>query len=214
MNRRLLVLSAATLALMGFVSASAIYNRQSSSTASSTASNDVLIRPHSPVIGAEEAQVTIVEFFDPSCEACRAYYPFVKQLLAQQPTDLRLVIRYTPFHEGSEEAVRILETARLQGVFQQVLEALVDSQPQWAVHGAPRLDRAWSFAENAGLDVQRARADMNAPSITQALAIDTNDAKTLGVRATPTFFINDRELRDLSPETLFEAVKRELEAGT
>jgi protein-disulfide isomerase len=214
MNRRLLVLSVAALALMGFVGAGAIYTRQSSSTINPGTSSDVLVRPHSPVLGAEEARVTIVEFFDPSCEACRAYYPFVKRLLAQQPTDLRLVIRYTPFHEGSDEAVRILETARLQGVFQQVLEALVDSQPQWAIHGAPRLDRAWSFAEAAGLDVARARADMNAPSITQALEMDVADVKTLGIRATPTFFINGRELRDLNPEALFEAVQRELESIT
>ena len=37
-----------------------------------------LVRTHSPVVGPVEAPVTIVEFFDPACPGCRAYYPYVK----------------------------------------------------------------------------------------------------------------------------------------
>ncbi|MFS8328883.1 thioredoxin domain-containing protein, partial [Vreelandella titanicae] len=33
------------------------------------------MRSHSPILGREDAPVTIVEFFDPACEACRAFYP-------------------------------------------------------------------------------------------------------------------------------------------
>lgn len=211
MNRRLLVLSVATLAGIAFVSAGAIYTRRSSPTGDKRESDDVLVRAHSPVLGPENARVTIVEFFDPSCEACRAYYPFVKRILAQYPSDLRLVLRYTTFHEGSDEAVRILETARIQGVFPEVLDALVDSQPQWADHGAPRLNLAWSAAATAGLDTVKARADMNSPSITRVLEMDRADVQTLRIRATPTFFINGRELRELNPDTFFAAVQEEVQ---
>ena len=76
-----------------------------------------LVRDYSPVIGPDKAQVTIVEFFDPACEACRAYYPYVKQIMAAFPGDVRLVLRYVLFHRGSEEAVTILEAARLQNLF-------------------------------------------------------------------------------------------------
>jgi protein-disulfide isomerase len=37
-----------------------------------------LVRFHSPVFGPRSAPVTIVEFFDPACETCRAFYPIVK----------------------------------------------------------------------------------------------------------------------------------------
>src|SRR3546814_18473997 len=57
---------------------------------------DELIRPHSAVIGPKKAPVTIVEFFDPSCEACRAFFPKVKEILAAYPKDVRLVMRYLP----------------------------------------------------------------------------------------------------------------------
>jgi len=72
------------------------------------------VRDYSPVIGLENAPVTIVEFFDPSCEGCRAMYPYVKEILAEYPDNVRLVLRYVLFHGGSEEAVRILEAARNQ----------------------------------------------------------------------------------------------------
>ena len=46
---------------------------------------------------------------DQACEGCRAYYPYVKQILALHPREARLVMRYVPFHgDVSVEGVRIL----------------------------------------------------------------------------------------------------------
>lgn len=171
------------------------------------------VRRHSPVIGPANAPVTIVEFFDPSCEACRAFHPIVKQIMAQYPNDVRLVLRYTPLHEGSDEAVRILETARRQNVFEPVLEALFVEQLQWAVHGNPQLERAWTVAAGAGLDVTRARSGMMAPAITTVLTQDITDATTLGVRGTPTFFVNERPLPSFGPQQLYDLVRAEVEAA-
>lgn len=170
------------------------------------------VRRHSPVIGPAGAPVTIVEFFDPSCEACRAFYPIVKQIMAQYPNDVRLVLRYTPLHEGSDEAVRILETARMQNVFEPVLEALFVEQPRWAAHGRPQLESAWTAAAAAGLDQARARAAMRAPHITAALTQDMADATTLGVRGTPTFFVNGKPLPSFGPQQLYDLVRTEVEA--
>lgn len=170
------------------------------------------VREHSPVIGPVDARVTIVEFFDPACEACRAFYPIVHQILERHPGDVRLVLRYTPLHEGSEEAVRILETARLQNEFAPVLTALFEQQPQWAAHGTPRLDLAWDAAASAGLDVNAARAAMNGRRINAALRQDMADARTLNVRGTPTFFVNERPLTNFGPQQLYDLVLSELAA--
>jgi protein-disulfide isomerase len=171
------------------------------------------VRRHSPVIGPANAPVTIVEFFDPSCEACRAFYPIVKQIMAQYPNDVRLVLRYTPLHEGSDEAVRILETARRQNVFEPVLEALLTQQPQWAVHGSPQLDRAWNVAAGAGLDLTQAQSGMMAPAITAVLRQDVADATSLGISGTPTFFVNEKPLPSFGPQQLYDLVRAEVEAA-
>ncbi len=113
MNRRTLVLSILGSAIAAFAIAGYVYQEQDAARQTKIAAeqSDNLVRPHAPVIGPSDAPVTIVEFFDLSCETCRAFHPFVKKILSDHPKDVRLVIRYAPFHEGSDEAVRILEAA-------------------------------------------------------------------------------------------------------
>lgn len=146
MNRSRAVVLIAAASIVVFAVAALLYNQRATgpSAALQTAQEDALVRPHAPVLGPKDAKVTIVEFFDPACESCRAMYPIVKSILAEYPKDVRLVMRYAAFHDGSEEAVRILETARLQGQFEAVVEALLAAQPQWADHSGPRIDLAWS----------------------------------------------------------------------
>ena len=74
----------------------------------------IFARPHSPVLGSDDARVTLVKFSDPACETCASFSPFVKQTMAAFPGQLKLVLRYAPFHEGSHDVVRILEAARKQ----------------------------------------------------------------------------------------------------
>lgn len=168
-----------------------------------------LVRFHSPSFGPANAPVTIVEFIDPSCEACRAFYPYVKELLEDYPDSVRLVLRYTLFHRGSEEVARILETARQQDIYQPVLEAVLAALPAW--HDDPAVEAAWEAAASAGLDVEKARANMNSASINAVLQTDMEDAKAIGIRGTPTFFVNGTELQKLGPEPLRALVEDELE---
>lgn len=175
-----------------------------------TAEADELVRPSSPVIGREDAPVTIVEFFDPACEACRAFFPVVKQILAAFPDDVRLVLRYTPFHQGSDEAVRILEAARRQDKFEPVLEELLSKQQEWASHGAPNLDRAWEIAAMAGLDPVRARRDATSPDIDSVLRLDIADARANRIQQTPTFFVNQRPLASFGAQQLYDLVEEEV----
>ncbi|MFD2238149.1 DsbA family protein [Aureimonas populi] len=215
MTRRSLVLITGLVALIVFAGGAFLYDRYGANPAQPVAAveGDALVRGHSPIIGPAEAPVTIVEFFDPSCEACRAFYPVVKQIMAAFPGETRLVIRYAPFHDGSDEAVRILETARLQGRFEPVLEALLERQPEWAVHGAPDLAKAWELAAAAGLDVERARADMSAPGIDAVLEQDMADVASNDVRQTPTFFVNGKPLPSFGPQQLYDLVRGEVESA-
>jgi protein-disulfide isomerase len=155
--------------------------------------------------------VTLVEFFDPSCEACRAYHPVLQQLRKEFPTQLRIVLRYTVFHEGSDEVVRMLEAARRQDLFEPVLDALLEEQPGWAVHGAPQLDVAWEIAGAAGLDLTRAEGDMLFPGTTAVLNQDAADVETLNIRQTPTFFLNGKRLESFSADTLVADIRLAVE---
>jgi protein-disulfide isomerase len=169
-----------------------------------------LVRMHSPVFGPQNAPVTIVEFFDPACETCRAFYPIVKDLMAKYPSDVKLVIRYAPFHQGSDQVVKLLEAARRQGKYQPVLEAVLEAQPTWADHGQPNPSLAFKIAERAGLDLPRAIEDAQKPEVQAVLQQDIEDLTALQVTKTPTFFVNGRSLPSFGPDQLASLIAEEV----
>jgi protein-disulfide isomerase len=207
----LTVVAALTTAPCGQAATPADRSPKSEAKQAGVPGGPILVRPHSPVLGPRKARVTIVEFFDPSCEACRAVYPFVKQIMAAHPNDVRLVLRYAPFHPGSQEAIKILEAGRKQGIFVPVLEAVLAAQPEW--HDDARAEKAWAAARAAGLNEQKARQSAGAPEFTRSLNLDVADIKSSGVKGTPTFFVNGKLVSDLSVENLAASVTSEVAAA-
>jgi uncharacterized membrane protein YgcG len=112
-----------------------------------------MVRAHSPLLGSADAPVVIVEFFDPACETCAAFYPIVKQIRAGNPDSIAVVLRYAPFHKGSAKVVAALEAARKQDKYWPALEALLKTQSDWAANHEAHLDRIWPHLKKAGLDV-------------------------------------------------------------
>jgi len=200
------------LVVAAFAVGVSLYRKQTQSAQDQTvrAEQTRLVRMHSPVLGPHGAPVTIVEFFDPACETCRAFYPIVKSLMAKYPDDVRLVIRYAPFHQGSDQVVKLLEAAKRQGKYQPVLEAVLQSQPSWADHGRPNPDLTFEIAKSAGLDIERAREDMAKPEMQALLALEVEDLTALQVKRTPTFFVNGRSLPSFGPDQLGALVAEEV----
>ncbi|WP_434989764.1 DsbA family protein [Xanthomonas melonis] len=163
-------------------------------------------------MGPVTAPVTIVEFFDPACESCRAMYPHVKQLLAAHPKDVRLVIRYVPFHgQVSKEAIGVLEAAREQKKFEPVLETLMRNQPVWASHGSPDPKKVWDFAVAAGLDRARAQRYLATGAVETLIKREVAAVEAADIRGTPTFFVNGKLLSELGPQQLSALVAAELQ---
>lgn len=210
MRRRIVVFGISIITAFGFATAF-LYQQFFAEQESVLPPPDpnALVRPHSPVIGPANAPVTIVEFFDPSCGACRALHPIVKQVMAKYPEDVRLVIRYVLFHKGSDEAARILEVAHGQGLFEPVLEAILEAQSEW--HDDPKAVKAWEAAGTAGLDVEKARQASRSAEIDAVLSKDMSDVKTFGVRRTPTLFVNGTPLAKLGAEPLQALVQSEID---
>lgn len=214
MNRRGLILSVLALGAAGFGGATWFANRPGPVAEAEPVAPELaeaMIRPYSPILGPADAPVTIVEFFDPACEGCRAFHPIVKDIMAEHGEAVRVVIRYTPFHgAASEEAIRVLEAARMQDVYVPVLEAVLREQPRWASHGAPAPGLILQVAATAGLDAEAARSQMLAPGVVAILNQDRADVETVGIRQTPTFFVNGKPLDPFGEAELRRLVAAEV----
>jgi protein-disulfide isomerase len=204
MKQKTLFILTAVILLLAFALGTLLYTgeKQEETTQTAALNQASLLRMHSPTLGAAEARVLIVEFFDPACETCRDFYPFVKQLMDAHPGRVRLAMRYTPFHEGSDQAVKVLEAARRQGKYWETLEALYAAQETWVIHHRVEAARMWDALGGVGLDLERVRQDMDAPEIAALIAQDLADAETLQVTKTPEFFVNGRPMPSFGHEQL------------
>lgn len=204
MKRKTLFIVALVGLLSAFILGTLFYTAQKEepSTPSLALDSSALMRMHSPTLGKQNAPVVIVEFLDPACETCRDFYPLVKQMMAANPDRIRLVLRYAPFHNGSDKVVAVLEAARKQGKFWPALEALLATQADWAPHHSPQVDLVWPHLQGLGLNLEQVRADMTTPEVASVIAQDLADAKALGVTMTPEFFVNGKPLPSFGYEQL------------
>lgn len=216
--KKVFIVIGATLIMVGlFVFGMNGYKEQEANAVRQiAASNDSpLHRPDTPKIGTLMAKVEIVEFFDPACEACREFHPHIKSILERYKSQVLLSLRYATFHQGSDYVAQVLEAARLQGmdIYLKSLEAVLAAQPLWADHRRPQPELVWTVLDNTGLDVERARREMNDPRVLSRLKQDAADMVKLNVRQTPALFINDQPLQDFSPEGLAAQVASEVWAA-
>lgn len=211
-NTKTIILASVALLLAIFLGAAVWYKKSEATKYASEVieQQDRLVRPHAASTGPADAKVTLVEFLDPECESCRAFFPFVKQLLNKYPNDLRLVVRYAPFHPNAKTAIKIMEAARKQDKYWETMAVLFYYQPSWGDHHNPQPELMWNYLPEAGVDVEKIRADFDDPKIDELIAIDVEDLKALGVKATPTFFVNGQPLEKFGYEHLEAAIEAAL----
>ena len=212
MNRKWIVLGTVVAVVMAFAAGVVVFTTRSNQEVKQAVqtNSDALVRQHSPIFGNPAAKVTIVEFLDPSCETCRAFYPIVKRMVNASFGQVRLVVRYAPLHQGSDTAVKILEAARQQGEYWEALERAMATQPQWAAHDRPQPEMLWDFIGDIGLDMVKAKADAKGPAIEQLLRQDVADMQALKVDRTPGFFVNGTPLREFGEAQLKALVEQEI----
>jgi len=210
--KRILFAGTCLVLIVGFFLGASYYKRWRAAELGFMAQEhaSTFVRPHSPTLGSDDAKVYLVKFTDPACETCASFSPFIKQAMETFPGQVKIVIRYAPFHEGADGAVRILEAARKQGKFWETLQLLYRRQSTWTQHHRVVLDEIWQFLPEVGLDVERVKKDMRDPSIAAIIEQDLADARALGVRKTPGFFVNGKPLDPFGKGPLLALIKAEI----
>ncbi len=168
--------------------------------------------------GKEDSPVTITEFVDFQCEACYAYYPFVKQVKEQYKDQVRFQIRNFPItsgHKFAMQAAKNAEAAARQGKFWEMHDKIFEGQKMWERTTDPQsyFDQ---YAQSIGLDMDKFKADRISSDVNAAVNKDLQDIQALGGTGTPTFVINGKKVENPGPtaETLSKMIEDALkEAG-
>lgn len=153
--------------------------------------------------GSASATVTIVEFVDFECPACRAFYPEFQKVKAKLGDRLRYSYRMfpLPIHEHSFDSALAAVCAKQQGMFYQYSDLLMEEE------GLERKDLIRRAAE-LRLNMDQYSACLNGTESKDEVRKDLEDGGSLGVNSTPTIFVNDMMVQGLpNAEQLIELIK-------
>jgi protein-disulfide isomerase len=163
---------------------------------------------NSYALGPADAPITIVEFSDYQCPYCRRWHDQVYEpLLAAYPGKIKFVYRHLPLESIHPEAIPAAEAAMCAGeqdAFWQFHEKLFSSESLG--------NQIYTqYAQDLGLDLKTFESCVSDRKYQQAVETDINFAVDLGIRSTPTFFINGLAIVGAQPLDVFrQVIEKEL----
>jgi protein-disulfide isomerase len=138
-------------------------------------------------IGAAGAPVTVLEFGDLECPACRSFHETIRAVLAERPKDVALLYVHYPLpqHRFAIGAARAAECAQKLGKFAEWVDAVYAKQDSLGL-------RSWGqFARDAGIadtaTIARCATD---PSTVQQIQESLDLGGKLQIAGTPTIIVN------------------------
>jgi protein-disulfide isomerase len=156
-----------------------------------------------PSIGPQDAPITVVEFSDYQCPFCRRWHEQVYQpLLNAYPGKIKVVYRHLPLTSLHPDAFSAAEAAMCAG----------DQNAYWQFHeklfSSDSLGRDVyvRYARDLDLNMTSFEACLTERKFQEAVQVDLDFAVNLGVRSTPTFFINGLAIVGAQPLDVFKQV--------
>lgn len=158
-----------------------------------------------PVLGDEDAPVTIIEFSDFQCPFCKRFYDETFDRIKEEYVrtgKVKIVYRDFPldFNPDAQKAAEAGECADDQGQFWAMHDMIFDNQENIKV------DDLKGYAEDLGLDTEEFNDCLDSGKHTEEVKADLNDGATGGVSGTPAFFIDGELISGAQPFEVFKAV--------
>ena len=178
--------------------------------------------------GAATPVLTIIEFADFECPACRSTSWELAELVKKHPEEVRVVFRHYPLdttcntsmtrqvHPFACSTALAVEAAGEQGKFWNFHDAVYAKKDNlFGADGRPDLsDKALEArAKSLGLDLAEWEAAKKSPAIQQKVVDDIIDGGGFGVQSTPTLFVNGRRISGGRPFATLEVWLKMAKAG-
>lgn len=169
----------------------------------------LLIRDDSPKISTNSAKVTIVEFGDYQCPACKIAFPVVNQILKDYKGQASFVFRHFPLpqHQNAFVASAVAEAAGEQGKYFDMHDKLYENQNEWADESNAQ-ESFLKYAQELKLNLEQFKNSLTSNKFQEKINRDKNDGNSLGINSTPTFFLNGKKLNLQNPNDLKAVVEQ------
>ena len=145
-----------------------------------------------PTFGVSNPQLTIMEFSDFSCPACKLAAPAIKEAVSAYADKVELI--YNDFnigHQWSEKSAEAGECAFAQGKFWEFYDLVFQKQDEWA-DASDAIDKFKSYAKEIGLEESKFNSCLDSGETADKVAYDMKEGQAKKIVSTPTFFIGDQ----------------------
>ncbi|MCA9371243.1 MAG: DsbA family protein [Candidatus Peregrinibacteria bacterium] len=153
------------------------------------------------------ATVTVVEFADLQCPACRAaHFQIVKPLNEQIGDMIRYEFKHFPLqtiHPNALMAAQASECAADQGKFWDFVDLNYENQPDLSRQAVE------DWAKQLGLDISLFNRCIESDIKRDTVLADFKEGRELNVPGTPTFFVNGKKVES-DAQALAVAIKEAL----
>ncbi len=164
-----------------------------------------------PFLGSNDAPITIIEFSDYECPYCRQWHSEVyTRLMDTYGDQIRFVYRDFPIesiHPNARSAAEAANCANELGVFWDFHDKL------FSMELGLGSEAYQEYASQLGLDSGEFQECIDSGRYQQEVRADFDFASNLGVRSTPTFFINGIAVVGAQPFEVFQQVIEKELAG-
>ncbi len=140
--------------------------------------------------GNPEGAIRITEYVDFQCRNCARGARYLSRFMNDHPDQVYLELKFfSTSGKHSLLSARFAECAARQGKFWPFHDLLIRRQHQWK----KLADAHTAFeqmAKDIDLDLSRLEKCLEDKSIAKLILKEKTDAKSLGIRRTPTYFVN------------------------
>lgn len=155
-----------------------------------------------PSLGNKASKLVIVEFADFECPTCLQAYPIIRTLNNKYEKDILFIFRnYPVLNENSQMLALAGFCAEEQAKFWQFHDKLFANQGQ-----LNNLSDFKALAFSAGINWSKMEQCIKDEKYRDLLIEDMADALDLGVKGTPTFFVNGNKLEGAIPLATWEEI--------
>ncbi len=163
-----------------------------------------------PSKGPKDAKVTIVEFADLECPACKAALPNIEKLQTENP-NVRVIFQNFPLeklHPWAAQAALYVDCLKTNdAVAWKFIDGVYEHQQEITDQNAD--ESLKKYAAEAGADPAKTAACIADPKTRANVQTSEKLGESLAITATPTLFINGRKVgsfNSLPPETFKQLV--------
>lgn len=168
------------------------------------------------VFGNAKSPVMLVEYGDFECPGCEGAYPGLKTLSEKYEGQISFVFRNFPLttiHPNALAAAAAAEAAGTMGKYWQMHNALYDQQSDWENLSADQRTTFFTnMASSLGLNKSAFQTKLSSDNVNKKIKFDQAIGQKIGVNATPTVYLNGKQVDTDTINSLIQGDPSKLEA--